>query len=182
MFATSSLAQALVGAAGALVVAVVVAWIGYKRYLGEQADQQETLLNALFGELANIYEHYSYAASELPTDTSDAKELRLRLNWSKYGDMQSTQKVSEYGFLSADDIRLVLQLGLRIRNNDILFELLLADFSAIENSDLSIATERMQYAIKTTHELIHALVAKRPRLQPILDAIDIKLAKQRGVR
>jgi hypothetical protein len=85
----------LVGAAGALAVA----WIGYKRYLGEQADQQETLLNALFGELANIYEHYSYAASELPTDTSDAKELRLRLNWSKYGDMQSTQTIRESPWL-----------------------------------------------------------------------------------
>ncbi len=168
----NQIVPALIGAASALLVTLVAAWVGYRRYLHERAHDQETLLNALFGELANIYEHYTYAAHELPTDTSDAKELRLRLQWSMYGGLQSTQQVSRYGFLNAADIRLLLQLGLRIRNSDRFLELLLADLSAVKRHDLSSATVRMRYVINTTHQLIHRLVSKRPRLQKILLEIE----------
>jgi hypothetical protein len=172
IFPISSLASALIGAGGALIVALVVAYIGYKRYLHERAHQQETLLNALFGELANIYEHYSYAKNELPTSTSDAKELRLRLQWSKYGKLQSTENIDQYGFLSASDIRLFLQLGLRIRNNDVLLDLLLADIPAMTQDDLASANKRMDYPIETTRDLINRLVEKRPGLRNVLIVIE----------
>jgi len=168
----TSLEPALIGAVGALIVALVVAYIGYRRYLRERAHQQETLLNALFGELASIYEHYSYAKYEFPTNMSDARELRLRLQWSKYGKLQSTENVGQYGFLSASDIRLFLQLGLRIRNNDVLLDLLLADISAITQNDLGSAKKRMNYPIETTRDLINRLVEKRPGLRNVLIAIE----------
>lgn len=147
----NQIVPALIGAASALLVTLVAAWVGYRRYLHERAHDQETLLNALFGE---------------------AKELRLRLQWSMYGGLQSTQQVSRYGFLNAADIRLLLQLGLRIRNSDRFLELLLADLSAVKRHDLSSATVRMRYVINTTHQLIHRLVSKRPRLQKILLEIE----------
>lgn len=166
------LAPALIGAASALLVTMIAAGIGYWRFLREQAHEQETFLNALFGELANLYEHYSYAAHELPTGTSDKRELRLRLQWSMYGNVQATQNVTQYGFLSAGDIRLLLQLGLRIRNNDCFFEMLLANITAVGHDDLSTAKRRMQYAINTTCELIYRLVSNRPRLEKVLRAIE----------
>ena len=168
----ASLTPALIGAGSALFVSLVVAWIGYRHYLRERAHDQETLLNALFGELATLYEHYSFAAHELPLADSDTRQLRVRLQWSMYGDLKSTQEISRYGFLSAGDIRLLLQLGLRVRNNDRFLELLLAELSAIRPNDLSSAKRRMEYALSTTLELIHRLTSKHPRLRKILLAIE----------
>jgi hypothetical protein len=113
----------------------------------------------------------NHAKYEFPINTSDAKELRLRLQWSKYGKLQSTENVDQYGFLSASDIRLFLQLGLRIRNNDVLLDLLLADIPAVTQNDLASAKKRMNYPIETTRDLINRLVEKRPGLRNLLIAM-----------
>jgi hypothetical protein len=60
---------------GALIIAAAAATFAYYRYLQEQKHQRSTLLNALFSEIANIYEHYSYAAHEIPTTLEDEFEM-----------------------------------------------------------------------------------------------------------
>ena len=166
------LVAALIGFSSTVVVTLIAAWAGYKRYLRERDHQREALLNALFGELANIFEHYSYAVVELSKCTlSGSDELRIHLEWSMYGTLHSTQEISRYGFLSAADIRLLLQLGLRVRNNDQLIRILLERRLASISDDRSLRS-RMRYTLDTTRQLLDRLVKKRPKLESIL--IEIK--------
>jgi hypothetical protein len=110
-----SLKVAYIGSATAIVVAVIAAGIAaamaWRRYQREKKDQQDMLLNAPFGELANIYQHYCYAAAELPSDTADSKVLKKRLTWAKYGEVHATKEISEYGFLSGNDIAVLCNLN-----------------------------------------------------------------------
>ena len=66
----------------AVILAFITAIFAYWRYTREQQHHRNTLLNALFGELANIYEHYTYNAFELPCNVENNNELKKRLSWS----------------------------------------------------------------------------------------------------
>ena len=168
----SSLVPALIGATSALAVACVAAWLGYKRYLQEQKHKQDALLNALFGELANMYEHYTYALYELPEVSTPPNLLKRRFLWSKYGDVRSARDVSEYGFLQAGDIRLLLQLTLRVRNTDLYLDSLLSELPRISSSSLGSLGGRMEYAIITIREVLERLVSTRPQLEEILKSLE----------
>jgi len=163
---------ALIGAASGLAVTLVAGYLAVRRYLRERGDEQKTLLNALAGELANLHEHYTYASRELPPDATDLQEIRLRLQWSIYGPLHSSQDVSRYGFLTVEDIGLLLQLSLRIRNTDILLQLMLEDPSNITPEEIDYAADRMEYAIRTTGELLRRLERNHPRLKTILNALE----------
>jgi predicted nuclease with TOPRIM domain len=161
----------------ALLIALVVAGIGYWRYRKELAEIRTVLINALFGELANLYEHYSYALNELPRSNSDIGELKKRFKWSKYGELHSTREISRLGFLSVTDIQLLLQLGLRIRNTDqlldILSESIIAEGSnSVTANDLSSVAGRMKYIIRTTQQLMRGLIKKNPDLEEIMKEIE----------
>lgn len=78
-----------------LPAAAGTAIFAYFRYVREQERQRRTLLNALFAELANMFEHYTYAAADLPADASDTFELKKRLRWSKYGAVRSASDVGK---------------------------------------------------------------------------------------
>lgn len=173
---SSQIVAALIAATSALLGAMVAAAVAYGLYRRQRKDDQERLLNALFGELANIYQHYRYASPELPKDTSDRKEVCLRLRWATYGALHSTEDLTRYGFLSDDDVRGVLQLALRVRNNDLFIDFLLKAPSAIEASDLAYADQRMSYAIHTAQTLINGLVEKHPRLQSVLAKVEEELS------
>jgi len=71
-----------------------------------------------------------------------------------------------------EDIGLLLQLSLRIRNTDILLQLMLEDPSNITPEEIDYAADRMEYAIRTTGELLRRLERNHPRLKTILNALE----------
>lgn len=169
----SPLAPALIGAASALVVAVLTAFLGYFRYMREKSAKEEHFLNCLFGELTNVYQHYMFAQYEFPLVRMEQGKESVRLRFSKYGDVHWKEKLDSYGFLDASDIRLLLQLGLRIRNNDIVLDSLLerSDFPVSEN-DIESFANRASYVASTAEELMNTIIEKRPALSNIKDAIE----------
>jgi hypothetical protein len=161
----------LIGAASGLLVSCLVALFGYRAYVRQRRHEQEALLSALFGELANLYEHCIYVAYELPSADSDPNLLKRRLQWGKYGSFRFANDVTRYGFLNASDIRLLLQLSLRVRNTDQLFDLFLVDLTKVTQGDLSYSVQRLKYTIATAEGLMSRLVERRPKLASIVDSI-----------
>lgn len=161
---------------GAAFVAVFAtafaAFVAYLRYRAEQRHQQDVFLNALFGELTSLYEHYHYAGAGLPRDNSSIPELSVLLRYSLYGELRSVEDVTRCGFLTANDIRLLLQLGLRVRNNDVLVRLLLEDPDLATQPRLLELRRRMAFTIETTRHLIARLCEWRPALKEVLDKIE----------
>jgi hypothetical protein len=163
----ASLNSALLAFASALVIAALTAVFAYWRYTREQKHQRTTLLNALFAELANIFEHYTYAAFELPVDTSDTFELKKRLRWSRYGGVRSTSDVGKLGFLDAPNIKALLQLELRIRNDNVLLDQLLECIPDLTSHRLHDTRNRLRQRVSDADWLLKKLVAGRPRLERV---------------
>jgi len=155
----------------AVGLAFLTAVFAYWRYTREQKHQQDALLNALFGELANIYEHYTYASFELPLDPKDQQELKKRLKWSIYGNLRSTKDVTRFGFLNASDINSLLQLELRIRNNDLLIQQYLDDMPSVSNEQLKYMQHRLKLRMTDSYGLLERLFVKSPRLRNIFSDI-----------
>jgi len=156
---------------GALIVAAATAVFAFYRYMQEQRHQRETLLNSLFAELANIYEHYSYAAFELPLIPENRFEVQKRLRWSAYGDIESTEDIEKLGFLDAVNIKALLQLGLLIRNDNLLLKQLLENEADITQDRLQYLRERFLMRVKNAERIIGELISSYPRLNPVFDKI-----------
>lgn len=158
----------LITLAGALLVAACTALFAYFRYVREQEHQRRTLLNALFAELANVLEHYTYAAAEFPRDAADAFELKKRLRWSKYGTLRSANDVGKMGFLEAPSIKALLQLELRIRNDAILLDQVLEDITNATPLRLRETRARLALRVADAGWLLNQLVDRRPALKTVL--------------
>ena len=163
-----------------ILVTLLAAVLAYWRYTVEIGHQRDALLNALFGELGNLLEHYTYANSELPT--AGSPELTKRLRWSAYGELYFTKDLSRYGFLDAGDIQELLQLGLRVRNTDHLCRMYLASLEtpgqeSPSQADLDTLKRRMRYAINSANGLLTVLVDKKPKLQQTLNSMRDQLSE-----
>ena len=156
-----------------ILVTCIAGLIAYWRYRVELKHQQKALLTTLFGELGSILEHYTYAAHEL--SNSSASELEKRLRWSKYGETHFSNDISRYGFLSSSDIRGLLQIGLRIRNNDHLCDMYLQELIKSKNiftdSELNILRSRMIYIMASARDLSKSVTKKNPILRDTLNKI-----------
>lgn len=156
-------------------IALATAMFAYGRYIFEQEHQRKTLLNALFAELVNIREHYAYASLELPTDTTDQFQLKKRLKWSKYGSIRSTNDLGKLGFLDAGSITELLQLELRIRNDNTYIDQLLESPSDITKSRLSEIKGRLSQRRAEAFDFLRDFVSKRPELTEPLAIAEQKL-------
>lgn len=156
---------------GALIIAAAAAIFAYYRYLQEQKHQRNTLLNSLFSEIANIYEHYSYAAHEIPTTLEDEFEIQKRLRWSFYGKISSISDIEKLGFLSALNIKALLQLGLLIRNDDMLLQQLQEKKEEITPERLKYLKGRFKDRIENSERIISELIKSYPHLHPIFENI-----------
>jgi len=156
-----------------IIVTVLAGLIAYWRYRVEVSQRQETLLNALFGELGNILEHYTYAAYEL--SNTSCQELEKRLRWSKYGQTHFSDDVSRYGFLTPSEIQKLLQLKLRIRNNDHLCDMYLQDLNktncVCDSHELETLRARMVYIMKSTSSLLISVTEKNSILRKTLHSV-----------
>jgi len=155
----------------AVGLAFLTAIFAYWRFTREQRHQQDTLLNTLFGELANIYEHYTYASFELPLDPKNQHELEKRLKWSIYGSLRSTKDLTRFGFLNASDINSLLQLELRIRNNDLLIRQYLNDLPSVSNEQLQYMQHRLKLRMADSDGLLERLFVKSPKLRKVFSDI-----------
>jgi len=160
---------------GALIVAAVVAIFAFYRYLQEQKHQRNTLLNSLFSEISNIYEHYSHAAHELPPTTEDEFEIQKRLRWSAYGKINSISDVGKLGFLDAVNIKALLQLGLLIRNDDMLLQQLQENKEEINPEKLQYLRGRFKERVSDSEKIISELVSSHPHLHPVFEKIKSRL-------
>ncbi|GHG08175.1 hypothetical protein [Thalassotalea marina] len=156
---------------GAVVVAAAAAIFAYYRYIQEQKHQRDTLLNSLFAEIANIYEHYTYAAHEIPLDMDDQFELFKRLRWSAYGNVNSTGDLGKLGFLSASNIKALIQLTLLIRNDDLLLDQLQKNKEDINQERLEYLRERFKMRIRNSENIITDLVNQHPKLKPVFEEV-----------
>ncbi len=163
--------KALVAFVSALVVALFAAIFAYGRYTREQRNQQQTLLNALFAELGNILEHYTYAASELPIDSQDQFELKKRLKWATFGPLRSVNDIGKLGFLDASNIKSLLQLELLNRNDNTYLNQLLEDEDGRTKERLVDIKGRLRARAKSAASLLEGLVAKKPELTRAMEEL-----------
>ncbi len=163
----------LVAAACGALAGGIVAWlIEFWRRRRDSAS----LLRTLYAELLHIREHYGYAVKELPATTLEAADdpvaWRCSLIWAKYGELGSVSDFQRYGFVDAQEIQFLLQISLRIRNTDSLLDLLLENPGDVTISHIRRLAARMLYVIRSTDQLLHHLVKKRPAFQAFRDAIE----------
>jgi uncharacterized protein YneF (UPF0154 family) len=146
-----------------LVGVVLTAWFALKKYQKELNDKREVIVNAVFGDLANVIEHYTYAKNEIILLLSSENEKVIRLKFSQFGALKSVEKVQELGNLTPKQIRLLLQINLRIRNTDLLLESLLN--ISLTKKEVEQLNQRMNYCINTASEIIGDIVSTRKKLR-----------------
>lgn len=167
--------KALAAFATAVVAALLTAVFAFWRYIAEQRHQRRTLLNALFAELANIVEHYTYAQIELPHSVDDKFELKKRLKWSTFGALRSTNDIGKLGFLDATNIKSLLQLELLIRNDNSLLTQLADDETGRTPLQMKELRARLAARASSAAGLLTDLVAKKTELAPALERLKSEL-------
>ena len=160
--------------AGALIAASVILGI----FTWQRMKDKRTLQNALFAELRHIRQHYRYAGPELPArgtcvyfaaHSSRNPELKKRLKWSKLGELITVKDLSRYAILGPAEMQLLLQISLRIRNTDLLIDMLLASPSTITDEDLDEVRDRMEYGRESANKLIAYMERQNSRLSSIAE-------------
>lgn len=167
----------------ALLAAVSTAIFAYIRYTKEQEHQRKTMLNALFAELANVYEHCVYAAYELPANTGDLFTKKKRLRWAKHGfqksssesSLRSTVDIGKLGFLNAKNIQSLIQFELKLRNDNLFIDQILDKEEEITREKLHELSSRLKSRVKQSAVLLEALVESRSELNQVFQEIKGRL-------
>ena len=156
----------------ALMIAVATAIFAFIRFIREQEHQRKTTLNALFAEIANIFEHCVYAANGLPLESIDLFEVKKKLRWAKHGfsksssdsALRSAGDIGRLGFLDATNIQLLIQFELKLRNDNLFIDLILEDEKNISEKNLDELNHRLISRIHQAAILLEGLVASKPEL------------------
>lgn len=163
-----------------LAVVALSAWFAYHRYVRESEDRRETIVRAVFGDLANVYEHYVYSYDEFPKNGKDQEEVLTRSRWAQFGELKSVGELEKLGNLRPDEVRLLLQLNLRIRNNDQMFsdfmERIIERSVSLTEKDCGKARSRMKYCAETAREVLLSISSRHADLQRSFDELESKLS------
>jgi hypothetical protein len=146
-----------------LGITLLGAWLAYKRYLKDKEDKKDLIINAVFGDLANLIEHYSYAKNELFLILKSPQEQITRIRMSQFGVLRSIEKIELLGNLNSSQIRALLQINLRVRNTDQLLQDMLK-IDKITANDLERIQNRMSYCAKSANILLKTMIEKRKDL------------------
>ncbi|HSY49081.1 MAG TPA: hypothetical protein VLC46_09730 [Thermoanaerobaculia bacterium] len=122
--------------------------------------ESHTLLVSLVAELRNIVKHYRFVELELPGPHATDLELRKHLAFARYGEVGSARNFDKFGFLDIEHVLELLQLSLRVRNNDTFFKSLDERFEQVQASDLEYACDRARYVRESATNLL-GFLAKR---------------------
>ena len=141
------------------VSAIIAALAAFGTILWQHFKDKEALRHALFAELRHIRQHYGYAIAELPS-TVDTDPPDIELKWSKYGEVQSAKELAKFAILGANQMQLLLQISLRIRNTDIYIDHLLGRLSPINSRDIIQLRERMDYIRSSADKLVEFIRKK----------------------
>jgi hypothetical protein len=125
-----------------------------------RGKESHTLLVSLVAELRNIVQHYTFVELELPGPHETDLALRKHLTFARYGEVGSARSFDKFGFLDVEHVQQLLQLSLRVRNNDTFFKSLDERFEQVKVSDLQYACERAKYVRESACGLLRFL-AKR---------------------
>ncbi len=158
-----------------LLAVALAAWFAFKKYLKENIDKKELMVNAVFGDLANIVEHYTYAKNEIALAMISEREKKIRLKFSKFGTLKSLEKIDQLGNLSTHQIRLILQLNLRIRNTDLLLDYFSESQTLLNETEIEQIKTRMHFCIYTAIEIIESIYQDRENLKTEWIKINHKL-------
>lgn len=145
-------------------ITLLGAWLAYRRYLKERSDNRDLIVNAIFGDLANLVEHYTYASNELDLALGSTEEKNTRIRMSQFGTLRSIDKIELLGNLSTTQIRELLQINLRVRNTDQILEDLLK-IDKLTSSELERVKVRMSYCISSSAELLESIAKSRSDLK-----------------
>jgi len=148
-------------AIGAIFAAIIAFLGGRFAYKKENDEKTTILINSLVGELTHSLQHYHYASTELPRidDTDESKrELKKRLLWSKFGEFKSSNYFQQYGFLTHEEIKELLQQSFLIRNTDCLIDILLETPDSITQEDLLDLKSKMDDVIYSADHLLKFIV------------------------
>lgn len=164
----------MLAALGPIVVVLLTGALAYWQYRRQSNDQRETTVRAVFGDLANAFEHYTYSRYEVPR-SKDLEELLIRLRWSQFGEVKSAKGIEKLGNLRAGEIRLLLQLVLRIRNTDQMLDHFLSQERPLTSGELDMTRERMTYCLRTAFQVMHSIALDRPELRVAADQLKKQL-------
>lgn len=162
--------SAIIAFVSTSIIALLTAIFAYFRYVREQEHQRSTILNALFAELANVFQHCTYASYELPVQSSDAFELEKRLRWAKHGTLRSANDISKLGFLSALNVRSLLQIELSMRNDNSYIDQLIQSGELPASERIDVVKRRLLLRADEANKLLSSLVKNRPELEAALES------------
>ena len=147
--------------------ALIAASVALGTFTWQRMKDKKALRNALFAELRHIRQHYGYAGPELPTSRNP--ELKKRLKWSKVGELITAKDLGRYASLGTAEMQLLLQISFRIRNTDLLIDMLLAEPSTVSDEDLDELRNRMEFGRRSANKLIAYMERQDPRLSSITE-------------
>ena len=151
-----------------LLAGLIAAAVTLGTFIWQRRKDKKTLRNALFAELRHIRQHYGYAGPELRRDCKTPK-LTKRLKWAKLGEVITVKDLSRYAILGAGEMQQLLQISLRVRNTDLLIDMLLGNVATIADEDVDEVCERMDYVVRSVNKLITYMEHKDSSLASIAE-------------
>jgi len=85
--------------------------------------------------------------------------------------LKSSVELEKLGNLRPDEIRLLLQLNLRIRNNDQMLVDFMHRAKSLSNEDFYKVKGRVTYCIKTAENLLNSICSNREELRLSFEAL-----------
>jgi hypothetical protein len=128
-------------------------------------EAQRRLSAALFGELLNLQRHSSVSARLLP-DVARGADALLALRKSQYLSLAFfKENISRLGFLKDAEIKELMQLSLKVRNDDIHLSWAIEQVQQGDEVQLQEIRKRLQNTAARAEALLKALAGNNRRLR-----------------
>ena len=135
-------------------------------------DNSRRLLVALFGELLNIDRHCYFILRDLPPALITKKDVMV-VKIAKHGPLKMIRdNISEYGFLTYEDIRDLIQLSMQARNDDLIIDTIVQWSSEtpmpLIEEELAALRRRFEKRQVVVKNLLASIASRNPKLKPLL--------------
>jgi hypothetical protein len=150
-----------------VIAGLIAAAVAIGTLMWQRLKDTKTLRHALYAELRHIRQHYGFAGPGLLGPES--AEIKKQLKFGKFGELLTVKDLSRYAILGPAEMQLLLQISFRIRNTDLLIDILLADASCPSRRDLDELRDRMKYVRDSANELIEYIERQDSGLRSIAE-------------
>lgn len=159
-------------AVGAIVAAIInIVWNTRQAKSILLRDREESI-KLLAGELLSIIYHFGIfeiSSRLLDEDMNGVDEVVRRLKLAKYGDLKVIEKVNLFGFLSAEHIRNLHQLALKIRNADLLIDDFILNQENRSHHNFSEICGRMPYIEDCASLILMYIAENYPEYRELIE-------------